>query len=239
MTSVDDLEHQILKSWQANAEPWTQVVRRGQIASRIRVTNAAILQTVLQQFPGTVLDLGCGEGWLTRALSRRGIQSLGIDAAPALIAKAQTLGGGTFVAMTYAQVSSGQLQQTFDVIACNFSLLGCTSVDQLLLALPGLLAPQGKLIIQTIHPQILPEPTLAGWRMETWEEFEGTFSQPAPWYYRPLEQWRVLLKKGGFDLPQILEPQDPSTHRPASLILIAQRASSQVRPDHPQTVSGV
>ncbi|HSK40392.1 MAG TPA: hypothetical protein VK943_11555, partial [Arenibaculum sp.] len=55
-------------SWTANAGLWTQAVRSGAIASRRLATDDAVVRAVAARRPRRVLDLGCGEGWLARAL---------------------------------------------------------------------------------------------------------------------------------------------------------------------------
>jgi len=67
----------IIESWRKNAAPWTNAVREGQIESRRLVTNQAIIDAVISRAPRTALDIGCGEGWLVRALAERGIQTTG------------------------------------------------------------------------------------------------------------------------------------------------------------------
>ena len=62
--SLSLMEEQILASWVVNASTWTRAVRRGEILSRVRVTNGAILEAITDCAPATLLDLGCGEGWL-------------------------------------------------------------------------------------------------------------------------------------------------------------------------------
>lgn len=62
-------EH-ILQSWRANAENWIQTIDHQEIESRNIVTNQAIVDTLLSLHPHRVLDVGCGEGWLTRACVR-------------------------------------------------------------------------------------------------------------------------------------------------------------------------
>ena len=64
----------ILDAWHANAQAWERAVREGRIASRKLVTDQAIVEAVLSRSPRTVIDLGCGEGWLARALARAGVQ---------------------------------------------------------------------------------------------------------------------------------------------------------------------
>src|ERR1700761_9585370 len=94
----------IIDSWRKNAMPWTQAVRARAIESRRLVTDAAIIATVRDHLPSTgpqaVVDVGCGEGWLLRALAEaRGDRRLtltGFDAIPALIEQARTAGGATY-----------------------------------------------------------------------------------------------------------------------------------------------
>src|ERR1700693_2164362 len=68
---------------------WTSSVRQGQIESRRLITDRSVIDAVLSCKPATVLDIGCGEGWLARALSRHGIRVTGLDAVPALIEQAK------------------------------------------------------------------------------------------------------------------------------------------------------
>ena len=60
----------IIESWEKNARLWTDAVRKGQIESRRKVTNQAIVDAILCRSPRSVLDIGCGEGWRGRELHR-------------------------------------------------------------------------------------------------------------------------------------------------------------------------
>ena len=73
----------------ANASAWSAAVRERRIESRRTVTDAAIVAAVLEQNPRRVLDVGCGEGWLARALSAHGIDVTGIDTSAPLIEAAR------------------------------------------------------------------------------------------------------------------------------------------------------
>src|SRR5579863_3493975 len=74
MTEADrDGDARIIASWLVNATPWTGAVRGRRIESRRLVTDQAVCEAVIGRSPATVLDVGCGEGWLARALSRHGI----------------------------------------------------------------------------------------------------------------------------------------------------------------------
>ncbi len=61
-------EDAILTSWAANAAPWIALLQGKGIASR-QITNPAIVNAISRYRPDSVLDVGCGEGWLCRALA--------------------------------------------------------------------------------------------------------------------------------------------------------------------------
>jgi len=64
-------EAKIVESWRNNAHAWTSAVREQRIDSRALVTDRAIVEAVLARAPRSVLDIGCGEGWLARRLAGR------------------------------------------------------------------------------------------------------------------------------------------------------------------------
>ncbi len=151
----DDLsDAKIIDSWHTNAAPWTDAIRNDEIESRRLVTNAAIVDAVIDRAPRSVLDIGCGEGWLARALAARGARVTGIDVVPALIDRATEQGGGgaDFRVLSYEALAAGELNETFDVAVANFSLIGEQSVDALVRAAPRLLIPGGSVD----HPDTAP-----------------------------------------------------------------------------------
>jgi 2-polyprenyl-3-methyl-5-hydroxy-6-metoxy-1,4-benzoquinol methylase len=199
-------------------------VREGQIESRKLVTNAAIINAIVHCAPGTVLDIGCGEGWLARALGHAGVQTTGIDAVPGLIEAAVAAGGGTFHVAAYEDIAAFAFDAAFDVAVCNFSLLGKESVEALFAAIPALLNPHGRLIVQTLHPLVAcgDSPYQDGWREGSWTGFGAAFRNPAPWYFRTLESWFRLFNAFGFNLREMHEPIHPQTQRPVSVIFSAE-----------------
>ena len=83
---------QIIRSWEQNAKAWTEAIQNEAIESRKLVTNQTMIDAIVNYKPATALDVGCGEGWLTRALTQRNIDVLGIDIVKTLIENAQKLG---------------------------------------------------------------------------------------------------------------------------------------------------
>ncbi|WP_041523905.1 class I SAM-dependent methyltransferase [Gilvimarinus agarilyticus] len=222
---VDHNERRILNTWQRNADSWTRAVRDGTIASRQQVTDQAVVDAVPLCQVTSVIDIGCGEGWLARRLSESGIVVTGIDATHALVDAATKNGGGHFQCLNYNELHSlaAICGAPFELAVCNFSLLGESSTETVLAQLAALLQPAGRLIIQTLHPAECNSelPYQDGWRQSSWDGFDSTFTDPAPWYFRTLSSWLTLLRHHGFSMQKISEPLLPSSKRPASIIFIA------------------
>ena len=218
------MDTKIIDSWQKNAAPWVSAVREGEIESRILATNQAIVDAVRSRAPASGVDIGCGEGWLVRALD--GVAMTGVDVVPGLIDAARAAGDGDYRVLSYEDIAEGRLERTFDVAICNFSLLGKESVDGLFRAAPAYLRPGGALIVQTMHPVAAcgDAPYLDGWRQGSWAGFNPGFTDPPPWYFRTLASWVKLYADHGLQLQEVREPLHPKTGKPASLILIGQLA---------------
>jgi len=225
MTNKLFSDAKIVESWRKNAGPWTACVRDGRIESRRLVTDRAMVEAVLARSPRSVLDIGCGEGWLARELNSNGIKVIGTDVVPELIEQARLSGGGDFRLLSYEEIAAGKLGEAVDVLACNFSLLGKESVEGIFQAAPSLLNDQGLFIVQTLHPHsACGELTYRdGWREGSWAGFGSDFSDPAPWYFRTLKSWQALYQANGLRLREIREPVHPRTGRPASIIFIGEK----------------
>lgn len=216
-------DEKIVEAWEKNASQWAVAVRDGRIESRSLVTNKAIVDAVLSRSPASVLDLGCGEGWLVRELAGRVERAVGADVAASLVEKARAAGSGEFLVESYEAIAGGAIEGSFDAVVCNFSLLGKGSVDGLFRAVPSLLNRGGMLVVQTLHPVVAcgDLPYRDGWRDGSWDGLDVGLVEPAPWYFRTLESWVALFLGSGFRLLEMREPIHPATHRPVSVIFVA------------------
>lgn len=221
------LDKKIVDSWNNNAALWVAAIRDNEIESRLLVTNDAIVNTILQRKPRSVLDIGCGEGWLVRELEFKGIKSTGIDITPVLIEYARNVGKGKFQLLSYEEISPKTVKHKFDAIVCNFSLLGNESVNCVFQQATSLLNNSGVFIIQTIHPVFGcgEEKYEDGWRKGSWTGFNEKFIDPAPWYFRTVETWKSLFSENGLALIEIIEPLNPNLKTPASIIFTAIKLS--------------
>jgi 2-polyprenyl-3-methyl-5-hydroxy-6-metoxy-1,4-benzoquinol methylase len=225
----DSKAHRALlrQSWTANAGVWTAAVRDGSIPSRRAATDAAIVAAcdrVLDGQPGMrALDVGCGEGWLSRELVKLGATVTGIDASDPLIEAARASGGGAdYVCASYEQLESDAtaVAGPFDLIVCNFALLD-DRVVPLLAALSRRLPASGVILVQTVHPwaAVGDGPYEDGWRTEGWRTFAKAFPMPMPWYFRTTGSWLAAAREARLVVDRLEEPLHPETKQPLSLLL--------------------
>ena len=215
-------------SWIANAPAWTDAVREGRIASRKNGTDAAIVEACRATAGMRVLDVGCGEGWLSRALASSGAKVLGVDASEPLIIAARAAGGATYDVADYesltsrADVASGP----FDLVVLNFALLD-EEISPLLRSLSARLGDGGRLVIQTVHPFVAAgaDGYVDGWREERFAAFGDGFPAPMPWFFRTFTTWYQVLKASDLTLSDLREPRAPDGSV-LSLVLECRRTHS-------------
>ena len=217
-----DNEQRIIESWTANAGSWISLIEENGIESRKLATNKAIVDAVVNLNPTTVLDIGCGEGWLAKELAGRGMELTGIDVIPELVEKARQQSKGTFLVASYEDIFFRMVPLTslFDVIVINFALIGKESTEKLLGALPFYLVPGGKLLIQTLHPhqRKTMDDYVTGWKEGSWTGLGDGFSMPYEWYFRTMEDWLELLRSAGFSNIKTTDVLHPDTQQSLSVI---------------------
>lgn len=224
------LSSRLAASWVDNAEAWTTAVRSGAIPSRRAGTDQAIVDAIAMCPPGPLVDIGCGEGWLARAIAAQGREVLGVDASLPLVQAARQSAMPT--GLRYEQASYLELAQRahalggpFSVAVCNFALLD-DQLTEALTSIRSVLAPRGVLLVQTVHPL-----TACGrgayrneWREETFDAFGGRFPSTMPWYFRTVASWIDDVQRAGFVLESLAEPMATDGVMPLSLLIRAQRS---------------
>jgi 2-polyprenyl-3-methyl-5-hydroxy-6-metoxy-1,4-benzoquinol methylase len=173
---------------------------------------------------GRLLDVGCGEGWLSRAAAEQGWSVCAVDASASLIARACEHHQAEYLVVDYdALDTEPRLNTEFDCIVCNFSILS-EDIRTLLRNLRSLVRPNGFLVVQTVHPWVASgaEPYLDGWREERFEGWDGGFEAPMPWFFRTLESWFSELGAAGWVVTTLREPADRASGKPLSVLLVCE-----------------
>lgn len=210
MSRKSDLED----SWQRNAENWTRAVRDRLIPSRTAGTDAAIVEAIVRRNPTRFLDMGCGEGWLCRAVAEKtGCAATGLDGTAALIESAQAADpDGCYRTLSYDDVIADAPvpNAPFDVIAFNYALFE-KDIVPLLGAAKSLLVENGVIVIQTLHPDSDPGDGRDGWREEDFSHFENEAWAAMPWYFRTTASWEAVFAEAGLRLVGTEEPRSGET----------------------------
>lgn len=101
-----------------------------------------------------VLDVGCGGGLLTEAMTRKGAAVTGIDIAAGPLAVASLHLNESGLAVDYRETTVEQLAESreapFDVITCMEMLEHVPSPDSVIRSMASLLKPGGSIFLSTI-----------------------------------------------------------------------------------------
>ena len=220
---MDPSKH-IISSWHQNANNWIQTIENSELESRLLATNEAVINAVLKYRPSKILDIGCGEGWLSRTLRKEGINVLGTDGVRELVSYARDKDGDFYFHLSYEEIYKGihHLPSPFEAIVINFALIDKEDTEKLLAYLPELLAEDGLLIIQTLHPYTMAAANdyTSGWKDGSWNGLKREFTAPYQWYFRTFTDWMQLFVNCGFRCIDLVEPQHPTNKTPLSVIFI-------------------
>jgi len=101
-----------------------------------------------------ILDLGCGEGYLSRELMRRGASICGIDAAPSMINMAREADREHSARYVVGDITAElpYERDRFDLVISNMVFMDVENVAEPIEQATRVLKPHGKLIFSVVHP---------------------------------------------------------------------------------------
>lgn len=136
-------------AWNAAAHDWTHRIREG-MGGRVHVHDASLYE-LLPPPKGLTLDAGCGEGRLTRELSARGYDVVGIDASTALVEEARAADPtGRYEVASIDDLPF--VDGAAELAVCVNVLPHVHDLQAAAVELARVLAPGGTFLIGTIHP---------------------------------------------------------------------------------------
>lgn len=109
---------------------------------------------------GRVLDLGCGDGILARALARRGNTVTGADLSTGLLTAARDREKREGLGITYVRADAAELEGfgdgSFDGVATSITFTDLADLDGVLRAVSRVLVPGGWFAFAALHPCFEP-----------------------------------------------------------------------------------
>jgi ubiquinone/menaquinone biosynthesis C-methylase UbiE len=229
-------ESEVRKHWEANAEAWTYLSRRGYDVTRDFLNTPAFLKLLGRVRGLQGLDLGCGEGHNTRLVARRGARMTAIDISGTFIRHALEEEARRPLGIKFGRASAARLplkDRSFDFCMATMSFMDMANPGRALHEAFRVLKPGGFLQFSICHPCFLTpklrwlydakgrkEAMAVGnyFRKEDGEIDEWIFgAAPAklkrrfpkfriPRFDRTLSSWVNLLLDTGFVLERLVEP---------------------------------
>jgi ubiquinone/menaquinone biosynthesis C-methylase UbiE len=188
-----------------------------------------------------LLDLACGNGYLSRRFAREGAQVTAVDATGSLIAHARRREAEQPLGITYHVAEAAHLAMlgtgTFDLIVCNMALMDIEDASSAIQEAARVLCSRGRLVASLSHP-CFDKVDTSGWsidyvypvttvwrKMRRYREIE---TADVPWqldggttvstraYHRPLSWYVRVLRGAGLVVTALEEPEPDAEFLAAS-----------------------
>lgn len=214
---ADDLR----ESWEAQAQQWIAWARKPGLDSYWRYHREQFIRLLPPPGRRTV-DVGCGEGRLTRHLKELGHAVIGIDASPSLVAAAREADPSMDILL--ADASSVPLQDKCADLAVAFmSLHDIDAMPTTIREVARILVPGGRLCLAIVHP-INSSGRFEASTADARFVIEGDYLRPFRYsdvverdgmsmtfhsQHRPLEVYFSALEQAGLVVEALREPSVP------------------------------
>lgn len=224
MKSDKKIPYSTKELWSRKAREWDQWIGPDGDMNR-RFQSDPVLWEMLGDVAGlTVLDSGCGTGYLALQVGEKGAHVIGIDFSAQMIEIARERAGENPHHVDFRIDSTSSLEtiqdESIDIVISNYVLMDLPDLENALLESNRVLRRSGKMIAVFSHPCFSdprgPELVEKGfvqyrWDFSYFEEREregewGPFSTPFISYHRPLSSYWNMFVSAGFEVRDFREP---------------------------------
>jgi molybdopterin-guanine dinucleotide biosynthesis protein A/SAM-dependent methyltransferase len=146
-----DQRASIAGAWNAHAEDWIRWARDERVDPFFWRFNLPAFLALLPTPGRLTIDLGCGEGRLSRQLQQLGHTVVGVDSSPRLAEAARSADPPTQVLV--ADASEVPLDDAIaDLVVASMSLMNIADLDAAVREVARLLEPGGRFCFSIVHP---------------------------------------------------------------------------------------
>jgi SAM-dependent methyltransferase len=212
------------EGWEAEARNWEQYARTPGHNHVHENLNLPALLTLLPLPSGPTLDLGCGEGRVSRELQEMGYAVAGLDAAPTMVRLAA--GHQTPIPAAVGDAAAQPFaDEVFDLVVAYMSLHDIDDMPQAVAEAARVLRPGGRLCAAIPHPVSsaggfqgsAPDAPflIAGSYLDsapvTWTADRGGIRVTFHSEHRPIEAYSRALEAAGLLVEAIREVRPPES----------------------------
>ncbi|MGH2517634.1 MAG: class I SAM-dependent methyltransferase, partial [Ktedonobacterales bacterium] len=179
-----------------------------------------------------VLDVACGNGYLSRRFARAGATVTGADATAAIIERACARERREPLGVVYHVLDAANLEPladgSFDLVICNMALMDIENAVGAIQEVARVLRPRGRFVASLAHP-CFDKMGTSGWAIEhiyptttIWRKmsrYREIATADLPWlrvadaavytrtYHRPLSWYVRTLREAGLLVAALEEPE--------------------------------
>jgi 2-polyprenyl-3-methyl-5-hydroxy-6-metoxy-1,4-benzoquinol methylase len=196
------------------------------------VIDPSVLQLAGEVRGLRVLDLACGNGYLSRRFARQGAIVTGVDATAAIVERARARESREPLGITYHVADAAHVAMladgAFDLVVCNMALMDIENAAGAIQEVARVLRPQGRFVASLAHP-CFDKVNTSGWAIERiyptttiWRKmshYRELATADFPWmrvpgetvytraFHRPLSWYFRTLRAAGFVVAAFEEPE--------------------------------
>jgi 2-polyprenyl-3-methyl-5-hydroxy-6-metoxy-1,4-benzoquinol methylase len=215
-------KNRIVKEWDDAAESWVDFVRQGKDYYRDELNLPGMLKLIGNVEGLEVLDVGCGEGYNTRLLARKGAKATGIDLSRIMIEYAKSQEEMDQLGIRYYVSDSADLSsfpsKCFDLVTCFMALMDIENYYGTIGEIARVMRDDGRFVFSIPHPCFDYNPKSG--EMERLERYFGVRSERVSWkmerllkpfettsFHRTFTDYSRALHKHGLIIKRLLEPK--------------------------------
>jgi len=227
-TATFDAES-VRKSWDDAADIYAAGQRSGRDYYRYEFFGPAQLSMCGDVQGLRLLDVGCGNGYFSRAMARCGARVIGIDISPKMIEHSKQQEAESPLGIEYRVLDAATLPddfraQSFDMATSCLALQDMPQIDKVFQGIRTVLRPGGRFVASITHP--CTDTPFRRWQRDTagskqwlcvdryfergafqytWQEWGREFTTEA--MHAPLQDWFGWIIGAGFQLRSLQEPR--------------------------------
>ncbi|MCJ7817297.1 MAG: class I SAM-dependent methyltransferase [Candidatus Thorarchaeota archaeon] len=146
----------IQKQWEDNAEAFADLIAGAGTPHHKNILNPCVEELLGDVKGKSLLDAGCGEGYLARYYTKKGADVVAIDLSPTLIETSETMTEEEGLEVEYRVGDVCHVEsipnETFDIVLSNLVLLNIPCLDDSLKEYYRILKTGGHLVFSIVHP---------------------------------------------------------------------------------------